>query len=165
MPIGVQASSIMTSFFSRRRAIRFERSTMSTRAGDTCWSRERFDIESRITHGTRRVTWNLIVGKNWIWVARMHGHSPEVMMKKYAKWIDQSTEEDIDAIRVALAAPARARALSAVPAVPQDALESPRTRAAPGKTWGRLSWRKIKPKTGGADGTRTRDPRRDRPVF
>jgi len=121
------------------------------RALDYVYTRWRYVPESRAIryrepyHARHTsVTWNLMVGKNWIWVARMHGHSPEVMMKKYAKWIDQSTEEDIDAIRVALAAPARARAraLSAVPAVPNDALESPRTRAAPGKTWGRLSWRK-----------------------
>jgi hypothetical protein len=39
------------------------------------------------------------------------------------------------------------------------------TNLPPAGGWGRLSWRKHSQRTGGADGTRTRDPRRDRPVF
>ena len=39
------------------------------------------------------------------------------------------------------------------------------TKVPPEGGWGRLSWRKIRHFNGGADGTRTRDPRRDRPVW
>jgi integrase len=45
------------------------------------------------------VTWNLMLDKNLLWVARNHGHSPAVMLKTYAKWIDRTTEEDIQAIK------------------------------------------------------------------
>lgn len=49
------------------------------------------------------VTWNLLMGKNLLWVARQHGHSAAVMLKTYAKWIDRTTAEDIEALRAAFA--------------------------------------------------------------
>ena len=52
----------------------------------------------------------------------------------------------------------------AAPKAPQNPL-SGATKVPLTRAWGRLSWRKIKKYNGGADGTRTRDPRRDRPVF
>jgi integrase len=48
------------------------------------------------------VTWNLMIGKNLLWVAQQHGHSPAVMLKTYAKWLAGSTEKDIEAIRAAM---------------------------------------------------------------
>lgn len=45
------------------------------------------------------VTWNLMLGKNFLWVAEQHGHSPEVMLRTYAKWTKGKTDADIDAIR------------------------------------------------------------------
>lgn len=48
------------------------------------------------------VTWNLMIGKNLLWVAEQHGHSPAVMLKTYAKWLKGATEEDIKAIRRAM---------------------------------------------------------------
>jgi integrase len=45
------------------------------------------------------VSWNLIMGKNLLWVARQHGHSAAVMLKTYAKWIDGTTDEDVEALK------------------------------------------------------------------
>ncbi len=47
------------------------------------------------------VSWNLMMGKNFLWIANQHGHSPGVMLKIYAKWMRGSTEKDIEKIRVA----------------------------------------------------------------
>lgn len=33
------------------------------------------------------VSWMLMIGRNFLWVAEQHGHSPAVMLKTYAKWI------------------------------------------------------------------------------
>ena len=87
----------------------------------------------------------------------------------HGRWISGATDEDVRLIGEAIAAEAiRARVefpeSPAIPLEPQNnATETPLE-----KGWGRLSWRKVKyfnHLTGGADGTRTRDPRRDRPVF
>lgn len=48
------------------------------------------------------VTWNLMIGKNLLWVAEQHGHSAAVMLKTYAKWLKGTTEEDIAAIKRAM---------------------------------------------------------------
>jgi len=48
------------------------------------------------------VTWNLMIGKNLLWVAEQHGHSAAVMLKVYAKWMKGATEKDVEAIRVAM---------------------------------------------------------------
>lgn len=47
------------------------------------------------------VSWNLMMGKNLLWVAEQHGHSPEVMLRSYAKWTKGATEKDIEKIHVA----------------------------------------------------------------
>ena len=41
------------------------------------------------------VTWNLMIGNHVLWVAEQHGHSTEVMLKTYAKWLKGSTKDDI----------------------------------------------------------------------
>jgi hypothetical protein len=64
-----------------------------------------------------------------------------------------------------MAAEAAGARVMAAPHVPSATSRSP--GFASFKEWGRLSWRKTKyfnNLTGGADGTRTRDPRRDRRV-
>ena len=33
------------------------------------------------------VTWQLMLGKNLLWVAKQHGHSVEVMLRMYAAWL------------------------------------------------------------------------------
>jgi len=48
------------------------------------------------------VTWNLMIGKNLLWVAQNHRHSAAVMLKTYAKWLTGSTEKDVEKIRAAM---------------------------------------------------------------
>ena len=48
------------------------------------------------------VTWQLMLGKNLLWVAKQHGHSVEVMLRMYAAWLDGATESDIRAIKQAM---------------------------------------------------------------
>ena len=112
------------------------------------------------------VSWNLMLGKNLLWCARQHGHSVQVMLTMYGAWIEGSTAEDIAAIKSSMeAGPTAAEMHGAeAPKVPPSTVPGA-TKVPPTGPYGRLSWRKIKKYNGGADGTRTRDPRRDRPVF
>jgi integrase len=48
------------------------------------------------------VTWQLMLGKNLLWVAKQHGHSVEVMLRMYAAWLDGATDADIHAIKQAM---------------------------------------------------------------
>lgn len=48
------------------------------------------------------VSWNLMVGKNPLWVAKQHGHSIQTMLDVYAAWTEGSTESDIEAINRAM---------------------------------------------------------------
>ena len=48
------------------------------------------------------VTWQLMLGKNLLWVAKQHGHSVEVMLRMYAAWIEGATDSDIHAIKQAM---------------------------------------------------------------
>jgi hypothetical protein len=48
------------------------------------------------------VTWQLMLGKNLLWVAKQHGHSVEVMLRMYAAWLDGATAADIQAIKQAM---------------------------------------------------------------
>jgi integrase len=48
------------------------------------------------------VTWQLMLGKNLLWVAKQHGHSVEVMLRMYAAWLDGATDSDIHAIKHAM---------------------------------------------------------------
>jgi integrase len=45
------------------------------------------------------VSWNLMVGKNPLWVAKQHGHSISTMLLVYAAWAEGAVESDIDAIK------------------------------------------------------------------
>jgi integrase len=45
------------------------------------------------------VSWNLMLGKNPLWVARQHGHSVRTMLEVYAAWADGAVESDLTAIR------------------------------------------------------------------
>jgi integrase len=47
------------------------------------------------------VTWQLMLGKNLLWVAKQHGHSVEVMLRIYAAWLEDATDSDIHAIKQA----------------------------------------------------------------
>jgi integrase len=48
------------------------------------------------------VSWNLIIGKNLLWVAEQHGHSVSTMVETYGAWIEGSQAEDLDAIKRAM---------------------------------------------------------------
>ncbi len=45
------------------------------------------------------VSWNLMVGKNVLWVAQQHGHSIVTMLRIYAAWAEGAVEADIEAIK------------------------------------------------------------------
>jgi len=45
------------------------------------------------------VSWNLMIGKNPLWVAQQHGHSISTMLCVYAAWAQSMVESDIAAIR------------------------------------------------------------------
>jgi integrase len=51
------------------------------------------------------VSWNLMIGKNPLFVARQHGHSLVTMWRTYAAWMDGAFESDIDLIRAAIEVP------------------------------------------------------------
>ena len=44
------------------------------------------------------VTWQLMLGKNLLWVAKQHGHSVEVMLRMYAAWLDGTNHDQPRAI-------------------------------------------------------------------
>jgi len=135
-----------------------------------CFVTDQLGIRYREPYNARHscVSWNLMIGKNLMWCARQHGHSVQVMLSTYGTWIEGAKEADVAAIRIALGAGATAEQLERE--APSNPLKSPEfaTNMPPEPGWGRLSWRKVKhfnSLIGGADGTRTRDPRRDRPVM
>jgi hypothetical protein len=45
------------------------------------------------------VSWNLMIGRNPLWVAKQHGHSIATMLRVYAAWADGAIESDIEAIK------------------------------------------------------------------
>jgi integrase len=45
------------------------------------------------------VSWNLMVGKNALWVAKQHGHSIATMLRAYAAWPEGTVEVDVEAIK------------------------------------------------------------------
>ncbi len=49
------------------------------------------------------VSWDLMIGRSALWVARQHGHSIATMLRAYAAGTDGATETDIGAIRAAMA--------------------------------------------------------------
>lgn len=68
------------------------------------YTHKRLGVRYREPYQARHtsVTWNLMIGKNILWVAEQHGHSPAVMLKTYARWLKGATEEDVQEIRRAM---------------------------------------------------------------
>ena len=68
------------------------------------YARKRLGMRYREPYQMRHtsVTWNLMIGKNLLWVAEQHGHSPAVMFKAYAKWLEGASKKDIEAMRAAM---------------------------------------------------------------
>jgi flavorubredoxin len=56
------------------------------------------------------VKWQLMLGKNLLWVAKQHGHSVKVMLRMYAAWLEGATDSDIHAIKQAMQRRPAARA-------------------------------------------------------
>ena len=48
------------------------------------------------------VSWNLMIGRNPLLVAKEHGHRPTTMLSVYAAWLEGAMESDIAAIREAM---------------------------------------------------------------
>lgn len=48
------------------------------------------------------VSWNLMIGRNPLWVAKEHGHRPTTMFSVYAAWTEGAVESDVAAIREAM---------------------------------------------------------------
>jgi integrase len=40
-------------------------------------------------------SWNLMVGKNVLWVAKQHGHALTTMLRAYAAWTESAVETDV----------------------------------------------------------------------
>jgi len=80
------------------------------RLGDLwkCWrqSSERLGLRHRRPYVARHtsVSWNLMIGKNPLFVARQHGHSVTTMFRTYAAWMQNAPESDIQLIRSAMKA-------------------------------------------------------------
>ena len=62
------------------------------------------------------VTWNLMIGKNPLWVAKQHGHSVQTMLETYAAWLEGTTELDLVAITRAMEGPTAAGIMARKPA-------------------------------------------------
>jgi len=56
------------------------------------------------------VSWNLMVGKNPLLVAKQHGHGVHTMLEVHAAWIEGVKESDIEAIKRAMESPSAAPA-------------------------------------------------------
>jgi integrase len=48
------------------------------------------------------VSWDLMIGRSALWVARQHGHSIATMLRAYAAWAEGAVEADLDSIRSAM---------------------------------------------------------------
>ena len=48
------------------------------------------------------VSWNLMIGRSALWVAKQHGHSIATMLRVYAAWTEGAIDADLDAIRRAM---------------------------------------------------------------
>jgi hypothetical protein len=77
------------------------------------------------------VSWNLMAGKNPLWVAKQHGHSVQVMLAVYAKWTDGAQESDIEAIKQAMLTRPRAAAFLLNQIAAMGALRSPEVGSSP----------------------------------
>jgi hypothetical protein len=70
------------------------------------WRRtlQRLSVRYRKPYCARHssVSWNLMIGKNPMWVAKQHGHSIATMLRAYAAWTEGASEIDIVAIRGAM---------------------------------------------------------------
>jgi integrase len=71
---------------------------------------QRLAIRYRKPYAARHssVTWDLMLGRNPLFVAQQHGHHILTMLTVYAAWTEGSLEADVSALRRAMRAPAYA---------------------------------------------------------
>jgi integrase len=102
------------------------------------------------------VSWNLMIGKNLLWVSKQHGHSVQTMLSTYAAWVEGAKDEDIEAIKRAM----NARPVTAPATRENSPLASPEfvTNTAPGPRQNCVSRCMREEMYGGKGGTRTLDP-------
>jgi hypothetical protein len=81
------------------------------------------------TAGHPSVSWDLMLGRNPLFVAKQHGHRILTMLTVYAAWTEGSLEADVVALRRAMRAPAYAARDGARHAVRYWAVSAPRRRA------------------------------------
>jgi integrase len=143
------------------------------------------------------VSWNLMMSRNPLLIAKEHGHRILTMLTVYAAWTEGAVEADFWAIHDAMyrtdldtlrrRSVTHLAAIGTTPAADHETSEPEPTGARPrassqqgvgaqgeaegfGTEYGTpeiadlLKCLTALKKLGGADGTRTRDPRRDRPV-
>jgi integrase len=62
------------------------------------------DVRYRRPYTARHtsVSWDLMIGRSALWVARQHGHSIATMLRFYAAWADGAPESDVGRIRATL---------------------------------------------------------------
>jgi integrase len=53
------------------------------------------------------VSWNLMLGRNPLWVAKQHGHSISTMLSIYTAWVEGALEVDVETIRESMNAGAQ----------------------------------------------------------
>jgi integrase len=99
------------------------------------------------------VSWNLMTGKNPLWVAKQHGHSIATMLRVYAAWAEGMVESDVEAIRRSMNRHARVRPVASCraqatgrPRPDQDTCWPPRCTA-------RTKTDRISGKSGGTSAT------------
>lgn len=70
------------------------------------WRRSlrRLPIRYRKPYAARHssVSWDLMIGRNPLWVAKQHGHSLLTKLRVYAAWTADALEADAEAIREAM---------------------------------------------------------------
>jgi hypothetical protein len=124
----------------------------------------RLPIRYRKPYAARHssVSWDLMIGRNPLFVAQQHGHSLLTMLTTvYAAWTCGSAEPEIASIQGAMQAPAYAARAEQRAAAPK-----PARTALPSKPNWAIDWSiadreeakkpmKLRKWTGGADGTRT----------
>jgi integrase len=65
---------------------------------------DRLGLRPRAPYKARHsfITWNLMIGKNALWVAKQHGHSAHLMLDVYANWLDGADAPEIAGIEQAM---------------------------------------------------------------
>ena len=125
------------------------------------WKRtlQRMKVRYREPYNARHssVSWNLMIGKNPLWLAKQHGHSVQTMLEVYAAWTEGAKEADIEAIKQAMQSPPRVPARIEKPTA-LVALRAPEFRTDLALEGGgvTVSDGNQKENTGGERGIRTR---------